>query len=71
MKLALTQRDIELLMADGINFDQLKDYSEDEALELLDLVRGKEAFYAQDENTGAQELFNQYCELGDRIFDLI
>lgn len=71
MKLDLTQRERELLAAENIPSDYQQDYTADEALELLDLVRNAEAEYAQDYGNDREALCEAFCLLGDKTFELL
>ena len=57
MKIELTPQEVELLENEGIQFLQSGDYTEDEALELLERVREAEVAYSQgtDEKTGGHD----------------
>lgn len=71
MRIVLTKREQNLLAAKAIPFDPNQDYSDDDALELLDLVREAEVSYSQGEDCTSRELYYQYARLGDKIYDLI
>lgn len=73
MKFALQKDDIQLLSQADINFFPEKEYSEDEAFSLLDLIREKEIFYSQDadKNKASKKLAVSYGELADKIQNII
>jgi len=57
----------ELLAKKGIPFDESRDYSDDEALNLLDQVRDIEISYSQFTGGLEESLFFQYGDLADKI----
>lgn len=63
----LSEAEIELLAKRGIPFTPAHDYTEDEALELLEKVREVEVEYAQDYGNERERLFFQYGDLADKI----
>lgn len=71
MKLDLTQQEMELLAVENIPYDNQQDYTIAEALELLDLVRNVEVEYAQDYGNDREMLYEAYCRLGDKLFELL
>lgn len=71
MKIELTPQEVELLENEGIQFLQSGDYTEDEALELLERVREAEVAYSQGTDEKTERRYRQYSELGDRIFKMI
>ena len=71
MKIALTSQESSLLQAKGIPFDKSKDYTDDEALYLLEQVREIECSYAQYESGHEATLYMQYSRLGDKIYSQI
>lgn len=71
MKFHLTNQEIELLRNKGISFVASREYSEDEALDLLDQVREIEVSYAQFTGGVETTLFFQYGSLADKIHSQI
>lgn len=71
MKINFTPNETELLRGSGIDYDAGRDYSEDEALELLETVRDAEVSYAQETDAEGTRLYNDYCRLGDKIAAMI
>lgn len=71
MKIEMTEVEQALLAAETIPFDPNRDYTEDEALNLLDQVREIEIFYSQSENKASEALYYRYKILGDKIFSMI
>lgn len=71
MKIILSQEEIDLLKIAGITFDSSKNYSDDEALDLLELVREKEVSLSQYHKGHEEKLFIQYGNIADRIQDQI
>lgn len=71
MKIELTPQEVELLESDGILFLQNSDYTEDEALELLERVREAEVSCSQGTDEATEKRYRQYSKLGDKIFEMI
>lgn len=71
MKIDLTPQEVELLKNEGIPFLHNGDYTEDEALELLERVRETEVAYSQGTDEKTERRYRQYSELGDKIFKMI
>ena len=67
MKILLLRQDIELLKKAGIFHDENKEYSDDEALDLLETVRDLEISYSQFERGHEFDLYVQYGLIADRI----
>lgn len=67
MKIDLTEKEIQLLKGKNISLDTSRDYTEDEALALLERVRDLEAEYAQDFGNEREKLYFMYGDLGDKI----
>lgn len=67
MIITLDSKDISLLKDGGISYSPSKDYSDDEALTLLDKVRDLEVEYAQDYGNEREKLFYLYGNLADKI----
>lgn len=69
MRIILNSADISLLERAKITFNPTADYSEDEALQLLERVYDEEVFYAQDADTkpSAQMDATDYAHLADKI----
>ena len=53
------------------HYETKEDYSEDEALDLLDQVREAEVSYSQCEDQKGIDLYTSYCLIGDKIFNAI
>lgn len=68
MKLSLTASEIHSLSDAGISFREDGEYSEDEALELLEQVREAEVFTAQYTSGERKKLFDTYAAIGDKLF---
>ena len=71
MKFSLTATEIALLNAEHISFSPFKDYSEDEALDLLEQVREAEVAYSQCEDQKGIDLYDSYCHIGDKRYNVI
>ena len=71
MKIELTPQEVALLEAEEIPFRQNGDYTEDEALELLERVREAEVAYSQGTDEATERRYRQYSELGNRLFGMI
>ncbi len=71
MKLNISKKDIELMKLQGIECDSERDYTEDEALDLLEAVRDSEAYYAQGADKESKRLYKAFCDLGDLIHRMI
>lgn len=69
MKIQLNSEQQQKLAGYGITVLPEKEYSEDEALELLDQVYDIEVLYAQDAdiNAAARRLANEYAAIADTI----
>lgn len=69
MKIQLNSEDRQMLAQVGISIIPEKDYSEDEAFDLLDQIHDIEVRYAQDadRNATAKQLANQYAAIADAI----
>lgn len=68
MKIRLDNIDIGLLSDARIAFNPEKDYSDDEAFELLDKVYDREVFFVQDGNS---QNAAAYAHLADKIQEQI
>lgn len=68
MKFSLTLQEAMLLQKKGVPFDESKEYTEDEALDLLDQVREIEVSYAQFSGGAEENLYLQYGRLADKIY---
>ena len=68
MKIKLDNTDIGLLNSAGIKFEPEKEYSDDEAFDLLDRVYDKEVFFVQD---GDSRKAAAYANLADKIQEQI
>ena len=64
MKIILNRAEIELLINAEISFNPEKEYSEDEAFELLDKVYEREIYFVQDGNSQSA---TAYAHLADKI----
>lgn len=71
MKIELTPQEQALLEAREIAFAPGRDYTEEEALAMLDAVRDSEVYYSQGEDAETQRLYSWYAALGDKLFTLI
>ena len=71
MKFDLNNQEIELLKRKNISFSREHDYSDDEALDLLEQVRDAEAGYSQDYGNVREKFFYKYGNLADKIQNLI
>lgn len=73
MRIVLNDREKELLEKAKIDYSAMSDYSEMEALDLLDEVHDVEAKYANfpKDDREAQKLFDEYATLADKIQDQI
>lgn len=68
MKIKLDNIDMSLLNSAGIKFEPKKEYSDDEAFDLLDRVYDREVFFAQDGNS---QKAAAYANLADKIQEQI
>ena len=68
MKLNLTVSEINALSSAGISFREDGEYSEDEALELLEQVREAVVSLAQFTSGDQKKLFDTYAALGDNQY---
>lgn len=71
MTIDLTAQEVTLLVNKNIPFDGLYDYTDEEALELLDQVRDVEVSYSQGTDAQSVRLYEQYGDLADKLFALI
>lgn len=71
MKIELTPQEQKLLKARNIAFEPEQDYTEEDALAILDEVRDAEVYYSQGEDTERRHLYSQYAALGDKLFAII
>lgn len=71
MKLYLTNFEISALLTEDIHFDRKREYTEDEALQLLDEVRNAEVKYSQCYTADKEKRFSLYGKIGDKIFSQI
>lgn len=67
MKFELTPKEIQLLKDKGIFYDETREYSDDEALNLLEQVRDIEISYAQFTDGEEKSLYFCYGDLADKI----
>ena len=69
MRIQLNSKQQQMLEQVGIAIIPTKDYSDDEAFELLDKVYDVEIQYAQDADTShaARQLANEYAAIADEI----
>lgn len=67
MKFDLTQKEIKLLEDKGIQFDKTREYTDDEALELLERVRDIEISYSQFTGGIEKKRYFQYGDLADKM----
>lgn len=68
MKLNLTAQEIQTLAGAGIPFREDGDYTEDEALNLLERVREAEVSVSQFTSGEQKQLFDRYARIGDKLF---
>lgn len=73
MYIKLTDAEKNLLKNKNINFEDERDFSEEEAEELLDKVRDVEIYYSQRVGTDGTSirLYKEYGNLADKIQDAI
>lgn len=67
MKIKLTEAEVRLLEDENILFNPLQDYTDDDALDLLEQVRDIEVSYAQRYDTTGEKLYFLYGNLADKI----
>lgn len=69
MKIQLNSEQLQILEKNGIAIIPEKEYSEEEAFDLLDQVHDIEVYYAQDADTNvtAKKLANEYAVIADVI----
>lgn len=67
MRFDLERRDIALLNRADIPLDPEREYTEDEALDMLEQIRDIEASYAQDYGGEREKLYFRYGDLADKI----
>lgn len=69
MRIQLNSEQQQLLEKHGVAINPEKEYSEEEAFELLDQVYDIEVQYAQDADTNAtaEKLANEYAAIADAI----
>ena len=67
MRFDLTKEEVRLLQAKGIPFAETHEYTDDEALDLLEQVRDVEVSYAQFAGGVGESLFFRYGDLADKI----
>lgn len=68
MKFDLSSSEVELLEKKGISLDVNLEYTEDEAIDLLEAVRDIEISYSQFSTSSEKSLYAQYAHLADKIF---
>ena len=68
MKIILNKTEIALLINIGIKFEPEKEYSDDEAFDLLDKVYDREVFFVQG---GDSRKAAAYADLADKIQEQI
>ena len=64
MRIELTPQEVALLKAEEIPFRQNGDYTEDEALELLERVREAEVAYSQGTDEATEKRYGSIPSLG-------
>lgn len=67
MRFDLTHEEIKLLEDKGVSVDETRDYTDDEALNLLDMVRDIEVSYSQFTGGVEKTLYFQYGDLADKM----
>lgn len=71
MKINLTEQETELLKEAGIQFDAIHDYTDDEAITLLEQVRDVEVSFAQFTGGDQEKKYYKYGNLADKIYAII
>lgn len=71
MKISLSQSEIDLLSRKGVTVDSTYEYTDDEALDLLDNVRDIEVSYAQGTDTVSTDLYKKYGDIADKLSAMI
>ena len=69
MKIMISKEEKQLLEAEGIALNEDKDYTEDEALSLLDEIYDAEIMYSNfpDEDARSQKKAESFAHLADKI----
>lgn len=67
LKFDLTNREIELLNSQSIEIRPDREYSDDEALDLVDLVRDVEISFSQFTTSQGKRLYQTYGSLADKM----
>lgn len=67
----LSEKERTLLKNKEIPFAAAKDYDDDAALELLDMVREAQVAYAQNEDESGKQLYAEFERLADKIYAAI
>lgn len=67
MILHLTKQEIGLLEKEQITLDINREYTEEEALSILERVRDLEELYAQDYGNERESLYFKYGDIADKI----
>lgn len=70
MKIELTPKETALLESGGIAFSANHDYTEDEALDLLERVRELEVLCSQGTDKETEQRYQAYSSLGDKLFEM-
>lgn len=73
MKIQLTNREIEKLAEENITVDPQKDYTEEEAFDLLDSIRDVEISYAMraEKSRQADEKAVKIGDIADKVQDIV
>lgn len=67
MKFALTNQEIELLHSKGIQIEPDREYSDDEAIDLVELVRDVEISYSQFTTNQGKRMYQEFGNLADKM----
>ena len=67
MKFALTTQEIKLMQNEGIQFEADREYSDFEALDLVELVRDVEISYSQFTTVSGKRMYQEYGNLADKM----
>lgn len=67
MKFDLTNHEIELLNSQNIQIQSDREYTDDEALDLVDLVRDVEISFSQLPTSQGKQLYKTYGSLADKM----
>ena len=68
MRILLDPQEELLLQNAGIPYSAEKEYSDNDALDLLDAVRELEVLHSQYDRGAGSDLYAQYCLIADHIY---